>query len=63
MIRSARDPALGMLFAGVRVDDIAATMGLQTREVRSRALRIIGGLQARDRGYGAAARPTASGRS
>ena len=55
-------PVLGMLFAGVRVDDIATTMGLQPREVRSRALRIIGGMQARDRGDSAAARPTASGR-
>ena len=56
-------PVLGMLFAGVRVDDIATTMGLPAMEVRSRALRIIGGMQARDRGYGAAARPTVSGRS
>lgn len=48
-------PVLGMLFAGVPVDDIATTMGLQPEEVRSRALRIIAGMQARDRGHDHAA--------
>ena len=42
-------PVLGMLFAGIGVDEIATTMGLQPREVRSRALRIIAAMQAHDR--------------
>jgi DNA-binding NarL/FixJ family response regulator len=42
-------PVLGMLFAGMRVGAIATTMGVPSREVRSRALRIIGEMQARDR--------------
>ena len=45
-------PILGMLFARIRVEDIAATLGVDPREVRSRALRIIGELQARDRRQG-----------
>jgi DNA-binding NarL/FixJ family response regulator len=42
-------PVLGMLFAGMQVDAIATTMGVRARDVRSRALRIIGEMQARDR--------------
>jgi DNA-binding NarL/FixJ family response regulator len=42
-------PVLGMLFARIRVEDIAATLGVDPREVRSRALRIIGEMQAQDR--------------
>jgi len=42
-------PVLGMLFAGMQVGAIAATMGVPPREVRSGALRIIGEMQARDR--------------
>jgi DNA-binding NarL/FixJ family response regulator len=42
-------PVLGMLFAGMQVDAIATTMGVRPHDVRSRALRIIGGMQARDR--------------
>jgi DNA-binding NarL/FixJ family response regulator len=45
-------PVLGMLFARIRVEDIAATLGVDPREVRSRALRIIGEMQARDRRQG-----------
>jgi DNA-binding NarL/FixJ family response regulator len=45
-------PILGMLFARMRVVEIAATLGLAPREVRSRALRIIGEMQAQDRRYG-----------
>jgi DNA-binding NarL/FixJ family response regulator len=45
-------PILGMLFARIRVEDIAATLGVDPREVRSRALRIIGEMQARDRRQG-----------
>jgi DNA-binding NarL/FixJ family response regulator len=48
-------PIVGMLFARVRVDDIATTLGLEPREVRSRALRIIGEMQAHDRRHGHAA--------
>jgi DNA-binding NarL/FixJ family response regulator len=48
-------PIVGMLFAKVRVDDIATTLGLEPREVRSRALRIIGEMQAQDRRHGHAA--------
>ena len=48
-------PIVGMLFARVRVDDIAATLGLEAREVRARALRIIGEMQAHDRRHGHAA--------
>ena len=39
----------GMLFAKVTVDEIAQTLGLSIDEVRARALRIIGRLQARER--------------
>jgi DNA-binding NarL/FixJ family response regulator len=45
-------PILGMLFARIRVEDIAATLGVDPREVRSRALRIIGEMQAQDRRHG-----------
>jgi DNA-binding NarL/FixJ family response regulator len=49
-------PIVGMLFARVRVADIATTLGLEPREVRSRALRIIGEMQAQDRRHGHVAR-------
>ena len=39
-------PIVGMLFARVRVGDIATTLGVEPREVRARALRIIGEMQA-----------------
>jgi DNA-binding NarL/FixJ family response regulator len=42
-------PIAGMLFSGVAVGEIAETLGLHPREVRARALGIIGGFQARDR--------------
>jgi DNA-binding NarL/FixJ family response regulator len=45
-------PIVGMLFARVRVDDIATTLGVDPREVRARALRIIGEMQAHDRRQG-----------
>jgi DNA-binding NarL/FixJ family response regulator len=48
-------PIVGMLFARVRVGDIATTLGVEPREVRSRALRIIGEMQAQDRRRGHAA--------
>ena len=48
-------PIVGMLFARVRVDDIATTLGVDPREVRARALRIIGEMQAQDRRHGHAA--------
>jgi DNA-binding NarL/FixJ family response regulator len=35
-------PIVGMLFASVQVGHIATTLGVEPREVRSRALRIIG---------------------
>jgi len=38
-------PIAGMLFANVGVDDIARTLGVRSRDVRLRALRIIGALQ------------------
>jgi DNA-binding NarL/FixJ family response regulator len=40
---------VGMLFARMRVDGIASTLGVEPREVRARALRIIGEMQAHDR--------------
>lgn len=43
-------PIAGMLFSSVTVPDIARTLELSTDDVRARALRIIGELQARDRG-------------
>jgi DNA-binding NarL/FixJ family response regulator len=49
-------PIVGMLFARVRVDDIATTLGVESREVRARALRIIGEMQAHDRRHALAAR-------
>ena len=48
-------PIVGMLFARVRVDDIATTLGVEPREIRARALRIIGEMQAQDRRQGAVA--------
>jgi DNA-binding NarL/FixJ family response regulator len=39
----------GMLFSRVAVADIAEALGLRPEDVRARALRIIGELQARDR--------------
>jgi DNA-binding NarL/FixJ family response regulator len=48
-------PVVGMLFAGIGVDEIATTMGLEPREVRARALRIIAAMQANDRGHDQAA--------
>jgi DNA-binding NarL/FixJ family response regulator len=48
-------PIVGMLFARVGVADIATTLGVEPREVRARALRIIGEMQAHDRRYGHAA--------
>ena len=42
-------PIVGMLFARVRVGDIARTLGVEPREIRARALRIIGEMQASDR--------------
>jgi DNA-binding NarL/FixJ family response regulator len=42
-------PIVGMLFARVRLGDIAATLAIEPREVRARALRIIGEMQAHDR--------------
>jgi DNA-binding NarL/FixJ family response regulator len=49
-------PIVGMLFARVRVDDIAMTLGIEPREVRARALRIIGEMQAHDHRHGYLAR-------
>jgi len=48
-------PIVGMLFANVRARDIATTLGVEPRDVRARALRIIGEMQARDRRQGYAA--------
>ena len=48
-------PIVGMLVARVRVGDIATTLGVEPREVRSRALRMIGEMQAYDRRHGHAA--------
>ena len=48
-------PIVGMLFARVRVGDIATTLGVEPRDVRSRALLIIGEMQAYDRRHGHAA--------
>ena len=48
-------PIVGMLFARVRVGDIATTLGVDSREVQARALRIIGEMQAQDRRHGHAA--------
>jgi DNA-binding NarL/FixJ family response regulator len=49
-------PIVGMLFARLRVDDIATTLGVDPRDVRARALRIIGEMQAQDRRHGHVAR-------
>ena len=51
-LRAEDLPILGMLFARLRVDDIAATLGVDPRDVRARALRIIGEMQAQDRRHG-----------
>jgi DNA-binding NarL/FixJ family response regulator len=48
-------PIVGMLFARVQAADIASTLGVEPRDVRSRALRIIGQMQAHDRRQGHAA--------
>jgi DNA-binding NarL/FixJ family response regulator len=48
-------PIVGMLFARIPVADIATTLGVEPREVRARALRIIGEMQAQDRRQGALA--------
>jgi DNA-binding NarL/FixJ family response regulator len=48
-------PVVGMLFARVPVADIAATLGVGAGEVRSRALRVLGAMQAADRIRGARA--------
>jgi DNA-binding NarL/FixJ family response regulator len=48
-------PIVGMLFARVRVGDIATTLGVEPREVEARALRIIGEMQAHDPRHGHAA--------
>src|SRR3954466_8322502 len=48
-------PIVGMLFARVGVADIATTLGVEPREIRARALRIIGEMQAYDPRYGHAA--------
>ena len=48
-------PIAGMLFARIRVADIATTLGVESREVGARALRIIGEMQAYDRRHGHAA--------
>jgi hypothetical protein len=48
-------PILGMLLAKIPVGQIASTLGLDPPEVRARALRIIGDMQAHDRRYGHAA--------
>ena len=42
-------PIIGMLFARVGLGDIATTLAVEPREVRARALRIIGEMQAHDR--------------
>jgi DNA-binding NarL/FixJ family response regulator len=42
-------PIIGMLFAKVGLGDIATTLAVEPREVRARALRIIGEMQAHDR--------------
>ena len=48
-LRAEDLPILGMLFARIRAEDIAATLGVELRDVRARALRIIGEMQAKDR--------------
>lgn len=55
-LRAEDLPILGMLFARLRVDDIATTLGVDPRDVRARALRIIGEMQAQDRRHGHVAR-------
>jgi DNA-binding NarL/FixJ family response regulator len=48
-LRAEDLPILGMLFARIRAEDIAETLGVEPREVRARALRVIGEMQAQDR--------------
>ena len=48
-VRAEDLPILGMLFAKTQIDDIAATLDVAPREVRARALRVIGEMQAQDR--------------
>jgi DNA-binding NarL/FixJ family response regulator len=48
-LRAEDLPILGMLFARMRAEDIAGTLGIEAREVRARALRVIGEMQAQDR--------------
>jgi DNA-binding NarL/FixJ family response regulator len=48
-------PIVGMLFARVQARDIATALGIEPREVRARALRVIGEMQAHDRRHGHAA--------
>jgi NarL family two-component system response regulator LiaR len=45
-------PVLGMLFARLPVEEIAETLGASSSEIRGRALRIIGEMQAADRATG-----------
>ncbi len=45
-------PIAGMLFSRVAVSEIAETLGVHPQQVRARALKIIGELQARDRVVG-----------
>jgi DNA-binding NarL/FixJ family response regulator len=55
-LRAEDLPILGMLFARLRVDDIATTLEVDPRDVRARALRIIGEMQAQERRHGHVAR-------
>lgn len=48
-LRAEDLPIAGMLFAGTAVADIAATLETSAADVRSRALRMIGEMQAEDR--------------
>jgi DNA-binding NarL/FixJ family response regulator len=48
-LQDADLPVLGMLFARVSVTEIADTLGTTTANIRARALRIIGEMQAADR--------------
>ena len=61
-LRAEDLPIVGMLFARVRVEEIATILGVEAREVRARALRVIGEMQAQDRrsGHGGDAKVQAS---
>ena len=48
-LRAEDLPIVGMLFAKVQVHDIAQTLDVAPADVRARALRIIGEMQAQDR--------------